>query len=151
MMGGRGNTSSVSATSNPHGAVPAQMIMAKDVKDKGKKKGTIKQEWESGSGSDLVLFKPEEMDIYVNKVTLEAYIFHSKTIDYAGLERLEYDPADHSVVVIRKDGVRMDLGVKIQWLVRPYFTKAQEINIVQTKDGKSIDGVIVPLVHKAKK
>ena len=79
----------------------------------------------SGSGSDKpALFKPEEMDIYCKKSTLECYIFHSQKVDYEKLDYLEYDPKTYTVDVVMKDGSRMDLGVKIQWLVRPYFTKA---------------------------
>ncbi|MCC7305479.1 MAG: hypothetical protein IT558_04375 [Alphaproteobacteria bacterium] len=95
-----------------------------------------------------VLFKPEELDIYCNKVTLEAYIFHGKNVDYDSIDHLEYDHREHIVDVFLKDGTVMDLGVKIQWLVRPYFSRAQEINIVQTKNGESIDGRIMPLVHR---
>lgn len=115
-------------------------------------KKTIKKDWETGKGDGprRALFKPEEMDIYANKVTLEAYIFHGKEIDYERIERLEYHKQDHSVTVVQKDGTRLDLGVKIQWLVRPYFTKAKEVSIVRTKDGKSIDGRIFPLVHTDK-
>jgi hypothetical protein len=130
----------------PHEAVLAQLIMAKN---KGTK-GTIKKDWESGSGFEGALFRPEELDIYVNKATSEAYIFHGKKIDYTALANLEYDPDDNSVTVVQKDGKRLDLGVKIQWLVRPYFVKAQQVNVVQTKDGKSIDGVVLPLIHKQK-
>ncbi len=96
------------------------------------------------------LFLPDELDLFVNKVTLEAYIFHGKPVEQ-DIERLEYDPEDHSITVVKKDGKLMDLGVKVQWLVRPYFTKAKEISIVQTKDGEAIEGFIVPLVHKSAK
>lgn len=96
------------------------------------------------------LFKPEEMDIYVNKVTHEAYIFHEKEINYDLIERLEYDPQEKRVDVVMKDATHMDLGVKIQWLVRPYFTKAKEVSIVRTKDREPLDGTIVPLIHKNK-
>ena len=133
----------------PCDAVLAHMIMAKDTSNTtGIKKG-----WESGVAGRTTgtLFTPDELDIYVNKVTLEAYIFHSKIIDYDSIARLEYNPKDHSVDVVKTDGTRMDLGVKIQWLVRPYFTKAEEINIVQTKDGQSINGKVVPLQHKGGK
>jgi hypothetical protein len=91
------------------------------------------------------------MDIYCNKVTREVFIFHGKVVDYESLDYLEYNPADYSVDVVLKNGSRMDLGVKIQWLVRPYFTKAQEIMIVQTKDGESVNGTSVLLKHKEKK
>ena len=93
------------------------------------------------------LFTPDELDIYVNKITLEAYVFHGKALDYEQIDHLEYFQDDYSVDVIRKDGTRQDLGVKIQWLVRPYWTKAKEINIVQTKDGESINGCVVPLIQ----
>lgn len=112
----------------------------------------MKSEFSSGTeGVKLKsLFLPEEMDIYVNKVTLDSYIFHGKEIDYNSLERLEYDPMDYRVTVVHKDGTTQDLGVKIQWLVRSYFTKSKHINVVQTKDGETIDGCTVPLVHKVK-
>ncbi len=113
--------------------------------------GGIRDNWgDSSQGKTLgALFTPEELDIYVNKMTLEAYIFHGKAVDYDMLERLEYNPKKHTVEVVKKDGTRLDLGVKIQWLVRPYFSKAEEINVVQTKDGKSINGVVLPISHKA--
>ena len=128
-------------------------IMSDQTSDSEEKEKSFKGEWASGAEGKAVgtLFAPEELDIYVNKMTLEAYVFHGKALDYEMLDRLEYDPKKHTVDVVKKDGTRMDLGVKIQWLVRPYFKKAEEINIVQTKDGKSIDGVTVPLLHKKKK
>lgn len=131
----------------PLDAVLAHMIMSNNSDNKD----SIKKDWDPGSGgggTGTPLFTAEELDIYCNKVTLEAFIFHGKKVDYDKIDRLEYDPKDHSVDVVRKDGSRQDLGVKIQWLVRPYFTKAEEISIVQTKDGESIDGIVVPLVHK---
>lgn len=93
------------------------------------------------------LFGPDECTIYVNKITKECFIFHSKPVEQ-NIDRLEYDPKDHSVTVIHKDGIQMDLGVKIQWMIRSYFTKATEIGIVQTKDGEVVDGFMVPLLHK---
>ena len=136
-------------SSVPQEAVLAHMIMSDDESTKE----TIKQDWDPGSKGDHkdALFKPEELDIYVNKVTLEAFIFHGKEVDYDSLERLEYSPGDYTVDVVKKDGTRIDLGVKIQWLVRPYFSKAEEISIVRTKDGESIDGKVIPVVHKQKK
>ena len=125
--------------------------------DKIDKPSSIKKDWGSGGSGDggtpehEVLFTPEELDIYVNKVTLEAYIFHGKDVEYAILERLEYDPQDYSVTVVKKDGTMLDLGVKIQWLVRAYFTRAKEVSIVQTKNGESINGIVLPLIHKEAK
>lgn len=102
---------------------------------------------EQGSGKPG-LFTADEMDIYCNKVTLEAYIFHGKEVEYDPIAYLEYDPTEKRVDVVMKDSTRLDLGVKIQWLVRPYFTKAKEVSIVQTKDREPIDGTVVPLIHK---
>ena len=96
------------------------------------------------------LFLPDEMDIYCNKITKETFIFHGKAVDYDMLERMEYDPGDYSVDVLLKDGRVLDLGVRIQWLIRPYFTKAEEIQIVQTKDGEAVNGTFVPITHKSK-
>lgn len=120
--------------------------------DSKKKKGSIKDAFGPGKApARPVLFKPDEMDIYCNKVTKEAYIFHAKNVDYDSLDHMEYDPSDYSVEVFRKDGTSIDLGVKIQWLIRPYFSKAQEVQIVQTKDGEAINGTFIPLLHKPKK
>lgn len=124
--------------------------MAEDKTDKPDRKKTIKSAFKADPADRSalpVLFQPEEMDIYCNKISLETFIFHGKPVEQ-DIERLEYDPGDHSVTVVKKDGTLMDLGVKIQWLVRPYFTKAKEIGIIRTKDGESIDGFYVPLVIK---
>lgn len=116
-----------------------------------KKKGSIKDAFGPGKGPEKpVLFKPDEMDIYCNKVSKETFIFHAKNVDYDSLDHMEYDPNDHSVEVFKKDGTSIDLGVKIQWLIRPYFSKAEEIQIVQTKDGEAINGTFLPLIHKPK-
>lgn len=111
---------------------------------------SIKDAFKPGEeGSALPsLFKPDEMDIYCNKVTKESFIFHAKDVNYDAIERLEYDHQDHSVQVFNKDGTVLNLGVKIQWLIRPYFSKAEEVQIVQTKDGTAINGTFVKLLHK---
>ena len=134
----------------PNGLLAGFIMSSEDNNDKG----SMKKDWDPGgksTGPKPVLFKPEEMDIYCNKVTGDYYIFHGKEIDYDLIDRLEYDHKTYTVDVILKNGGRLDLGVKIQWLVRPYFSKANEVHIAQTKDGKSINGTIVPLVHKQKK
>jgi hypothetical protein len=120
--------------------------------DTPESKPSMKSAFRSGRGLEgaPALFAPGEMDIYVNKITLEAYIFHGKPVEQ-NIERLEYDPDDHMVTVVKKDGTIMDLGVKIQWLVRPYFTRAQQVGIVRTKDGETVDGFYVPMIHKRKK
>lgn len=117
--------------------------------DETAKSSSMKDAFKSGKKSKkAALFTAEEMDIYCNKVTLESYIFHGKDVDYDPIHYLEYDPKEKRVDVVMKDGSRLDLGVKIQWLVRPYFTKAKEVSIVQTKDREPIDGTIVPIIHK---
>ena len=115
------------------------------------KNDSIKGAFQPGEAKERPsLFLPDEMDIYCNKITKEAFIFHGKTIDYDTLERMEYDPEDYSVDVFLKDGSVLDLGVKIQWLIRPYFSKAEEVQIVQTKDGEAVNGTFIPITHKGK-
>ncbi len=112
-------------------------------------KASAKDAFKSGKTvAKPALFTPDEMDIYCNKVTLESYIFHGKDVNYDIIHYLEYDPVEKRVDVVMKDGTRLDLGVKIQCLVRPYFTRAKEISIVQTKNREPVDGTIVPLIHK---
>lgn len=94
-----------------------------------------------------VLFKYEDMDLYINKITLEAYIFHGKKIDY-NFEKLIYDPEDYSVIVVYQDGTRKDLGVRINYQVRPYWEQLADIGIVRTVKGESVDGVMVPIEIK---
>ncbi len=94
------------------------------------------------------LFTPDEFDIYVNKVTLEAYIFHGKKINYDAIDHLVYDPDEFRIDVMMSDGSALDLGVKIQWLVRAHLQRASEVSIVQTEKGESIDGKVVPLKIK---
>lgn len=113
------------------------------------KQDSIKGAFQPGKAKEKPsLFMPDEMDIYCNKVTKEAFIFHGKTIDYATLDHMEYDHKTYQVDVFMKDGSVLDLGVKIQWLIRPYFSKAEEVQIVRTKDGEAVDGTFIPLIHK---
>lgn len=109
----------------------------------------LSQSWSSETSARIKtpLFLPEELDIFTNKATYEAFIFHGKEIKYDLLDHLEYNAQDYSVTVHYKDGRTQDLGVKIQWLVRPYLKHSTEINIVRTRDKRSIDGTVVPLVH----
>ncbi len=123
-----------------------------DKPQKSAESKSIKDAFKPGKASDKpALFTADEMDIYCNKVTLESYIFHGKDVNYDPIHYLEYDPKEKRVDVVMKDGTRLDLGVKIQWLVRPYFAKSKEVSIVQTKDREPVDGTIVPLIHKGDK
>lgn len=128
----------------------AEPIMSDQETEKIEEKpSSIKGAFAPGqTGVRAALFKPEEMDIYCNKVTLETYVFHGKEIDYDAIAHMEYDPEEKRVDIVMKDNTRLDLGVKIQWLVRPYFVKAKEVSIVQTKDREPVNGTVVPLIHK---
>ncbi len=108
--------------------------------------GSMKDDWSSG-GDAKPFFTPNDFDIYVNKITGETYIFHGPDLPHS-VERLEYDPEEYRVNVVTKDGLNLDLGVKIQWLVRPYFSKARQVFIVRTKNGESVDGIEVPMIVK---
>jgi hypothetical protein len=129
-------------TTLPHGAI-AHIIMSTD--DSG-----IKGFFDGGGapGERPVMFGPDEFDIYCNKVTFDAYIFHGKDVDYEAIDHLEYDHKNHTVEIVMKNGIVMDLGRKISWLVRPYLVKAHQIQIVKTKDHEAIDGTMKPLIHK---
>lgn len=112
------------------------------------KSASAKSDWNAGIGAKpRAFFKPEDFDIYVNKLTGDTYIFHGPPLPFP-VDRLEFSAADNRVTVYTKDGQAIDLGVKVQWLVRPYFKRAKTVFIVQTKNGKSIDGVEVPMTVK---
>ena len=102
-------------------------------------------EYKLAKGTIGKLFEPKEVNLYIDKGSLEAFIYHDKVIDYDKISHLIYVPEDYSIVVVQKDSTRLDLGVKLRWLIRPYFSKASEVFIVQTKDGESIDGRGYPM------
>ncbi len=110
---------------------------------------SISRDWGSGfgSGRSKLFENPEDFDIYCDRERGVNYIFHGPelgcTIDY-----LEYDPDTQRITVHTNDHQRLDLGAKIQWLVRPYIAKDQYLFIIRTKDGKAIDGVEVKLKVK---
>ena len=110
---------------------------------------TLSKNWDLSAPADYgdVLFKPEEMDLFGNKATCEIFVFHGKIVNYAAFERAEYDGDAFSVTIVHKDGRRLNLGIALGWEVRPYVARATEITFVQTKDGESVNGAAVPLVH----
>lgn len=95
-------------------------------------------------------FTPDEFDIYVKKATKESFIFHGKPIDYDSIDHLEYDPKKFRIAVVHTSGLRQDLGVKIQWLVRAHLQDSREIRIVRTENGESKEGRTYPLKTKEK-
>jgi len=124
-----------------------------DIKDEDpikKSPDTIRAEYAEASGAGYVMFQPDELDLYVNKVTLESFVFHGKELNYDELERAEYDPKNFTVNIFKTDGSEIDLGIKIQWLIRAYWSKSPNLYFVQTKDGKSIRGKSIPMTHKGK-
>ena len=129
---------------------------AKKGKQAAKKKPaekTLSKNFKGGEAPDYGdhLFKPSELDVYTNKLTYETYIFHGKIIDYASIDHVVYDHEAYTMTIHHKKGRTMDLGIKMEWLVRPYISKAEEIWIVRTQDGISVDGITVPLKHKGRK
>ena len=107
-------------------------------------------DWGSGEGSGrTVLFdNTDDFDIYCDRENDQNYIFHGPelncTIDY-----LEYDHDTQRITVYTNDKQQLDLGAKIQWLVRPYIAKEQYLFIIRTENGEAIDGVEVELRIKA--
>ncbi len=110
---------------------------------------SIKGDWgTSQRSSRKVLFEKSEFDIFCDREMGETFIFYGKelpcTVDY-----LEYNAENQRVTVFTTDGQQLDLGTRIQWLIRPYFAKAQIIVMARTKNGKVIEGFEVPLKIKA--
>lgn len=93
-----------------------------------------------------VLFKPDDIDIVASKKAGEVYFYHAGALPGA-VERLEYDHADHSVIVCFADGRKMDLGVKIQSLVRGAVESASEIMLSRTENRRILSETIAPVVH----
>ena len=126
--------------------------MSDDTDDKDEKaapKKSAKKAFAGGKKRDAsVLFMEDEVDIYCNKMTKESFVFHAIELDYKTLERMEYNHDTFRAKVFMKDGRELDLGVKIQWLIRPYFSKAQEVQIIRTVDGEPVDGTFIPLSHR---
>ncbi len=106
-------------------------------------------DWGSGKGSgrDKLFNNHDDFDIFCDRERGVNYIFHADELNCT-IDHLEYDHDTQCITVITNDGQQMDLGAKVQWLVRPYIAREQEIYIVRTKDGDAIDGVLVPLKIK---
>lgn len=110
---------------------------------------SMRSAWGDGSGSGRTkLFQTQdEFDIYCDREKGINYIFHGPelncTIDY-----LEYDEDTNHITVVTNDRQKFDLGARIEWLVRPYIAKEQNIFIMRTEKGEVIDGVEVPLKMK---
>jgi hypothetical protein len=93
-----------------------------------------------------VLFVPDDIDVLANQKAGEVYFYHAGALPGAVVQ-LEYDHADHSVTVCFADGRKMDLGVKIQSLVRGSVESATEIMMSRTENRRILSETIVPVVH----
>ena len=105
----------------------------------------VEDSYQLARGTVSVLFCPDEFDIYVNKSTYEANVYHGKMIAHGKIKNLIYLPEDHSVIVQFMKRFKLDIGVKLDWMVRSYFCAATEVSIVRTKDGKEVERTTVPL------
>ena len=105
-------------------------------------------DWGTGSGGRKSLFSSEkDFDIYCDREKGINYIFHGCELNCT-IDHLEYDHDTQRITVHTNDRQQLDLGAKIQWLVRPYIAKEQYLFIVRTNEGKAIDGVQVYLKIK---
>lgn len=107
---------------------------------------SISKDWGKGFGAGRrkLFEKPEDFDIYCDREKNVNYIFHGPELNCT-IDHLEYDPDTQHITVFTNDSQQLDLGAKIQWLVRPYIAKEQYLYIIRTKDGKAIDGFEVQL------
>lgn len=101
----------------------------------------------SGSGRKNLFNSPNDFDIYCDRAKGVNYIFHQCELNFS-IDHLEYDPKTCHITVFSNDGQQLDLGAKIQWLVRPYIAKEQYLFIIRTQNGDVIDGVQVYLKIK---
>lgn len=126
-------------------------MMTQDEINKEKKQPSTKgmgSEWSSGIAKHKKLFENlADFDIYCDRQNNQNYIFHAGqlncTVDY-----LEYNPDTQRITVFTNDGQKLDLGTRIQWLIRPYIAKDQTIFIVRTENREMKEGIQVPLLVK---
>lgn len=96
-------------------------------------------------GTSGTLFAPSQLDIFVKKtLPPQVWIFHGKEINLR-LVRLDYHPQEHWVCVHSEDGSSLDLGVKIRWLIRPFWEDATEVIVARTEQGRVVEQVVLPL------
>ncbi|MBI1301375.1 MAG: hypothetical protein GC137_06920 [Alphaproteobacteria bacterium] len=133
------------------------MTEKEEQKDKKAKKSkpenlSMKSAWGDGSGSGRkkLFQKQEEFDIYCDRAKGINYIFHGPELNCT-IDHLEYDLDTNRITVVTNDRQKFDLGAKIEWLVRPYIAKEQNIFIMRTEKGEVVDGVEVPLKFKKPK
>lgn len=130
-------------------ALPAFFVMSEDNTEQPpqhkKNLTSMKADW----GTSLrnvrkSLFDKNDFDIFCDKEMGETFIFHTTELGCA-IDYLEYNPENQRVTVFTNDGQQLDLGTRIQWLIRPYFAKPQVILMVRTQNGKAVEGFEVKL------
>lgn len=108
----------------------------------------IGKDWNTSQSKRKRLFEdPKRFDIYCDREAGRNYIFHAGELNCT-VEYLEYDPETQRITVFTNDGQKLDLGTRIQWLVRPYIAKDQNLYIIRTQDGDMVEGIEVPLYVK---
>lgn len=108
----------------------------------------IGKEWSTSLSKTKPLFaRTEDFDIYCDRQAGQNYIFHAGELNCT-VEYLEYDPQTQRITVFTNDGQKLDLGTRIQWLIRPYIAKDQNIFIVRTENREMKEGIQVPLYVK---
>lgn len=126
-------------------------MMAQDDINKEKKQSsgkTMGSEWSSGISRHKKLFENlADFDIYCDRQNNQNYIFHAGTLNCT-IDHLEYNPETQRITVFTNDGQKLDLGTRIQWLIRPYIAKDQTILIVRTENREMKEGIQVPLYVK---
>ncbi len=130
----------------------ADLAMSDDeehMNGKSKTPKSMGDDWGSGFGSGRTkLFESSnDFDIFCDHSNGVNYIFHGPELGCT-IDHLEYDPETCRITVITNDSQRLDLGVRIQWLVRPHIAKEQDLFIIRTENGESIGGFEVSLKIK---
>ncbi len=104
---------------------------------------------------DAPLFVPDELDIYTNMTSYEAFIFYGKKIreDWS---HVRFVLEDFSLDVVFEDGSFQDLGVKVQSLVRPHLLNCHDISICRTEkdsegDSVAVSEIFVPLIVRTER
>jgi hypothetical protein len=113
-------------------------------KKEGKKGLLLRLGW--GKAREPALFKPDEIDIFTNRKTHEAWIFHSPPLSIE-ISEVVYDHKSKRMTFVSKEGKRYDLGVKIQSLIRPTIEKIDHIVVTQITDGLPISWFSAPVRH----
>lgn len=106
------------------------------------------KDWNSSLTKHKKLFEnTADFDIYCDRQIGQNYIFHAGELNCT-IEYLEYNPDTQRITVFTNDGQKLDLGTRIQWLIRPYIAKDQNILVVRTENKEMKDGIQVPLYVK---